>query len=54
MNQLSPREYLKEIGIVIDEENESFDCDLEWSVVIDIMFDYAKKVNDSKKLKKES
>ena len=54
MKQLSPREYLEEIGIIINEDNESFDCELEWSMVMDIMSMYAKRVSEIQDFEQES
>ena len=42
---MKPREYIKDLlGIEITEDNESYDCDLSYTMIEDLMLSY---VNDS-------
>jgi hypothetical protein len=41
---MTPREFIKELlGIEITSDNESDDCDLEWTMIMDLMYAYRAK-----------
>lgn len=44
-NNMTPKEYLKEVGLIeLTDDNISFDCDLSWDRLTDLMFAYAEHV----------